>query len=792
MNGDSSIQARITQRDARVARARELLRAASTEQERADAVCEEFDAKLEFDRSVWSGAHGPTPVIAALVLSGRLSIKAAVRIEQANGDSTASFLTRELAPFASARLWLALEALVETDGWMRVEALDRCCSEKNLAEALLLLDAEPLYPTGVALVASTFGRESVAHHRTSTLERIERMRTVDPWEIAEPMTLLSYALTVEEQRALLNDLARRLEDEAPTLERPWERQRALAPLTIALLSLGEFERATPWIERALLRDEFEPTHVSFRYTHAPLFAALRTTLTPEAYVAWEQRFRTYCEGPGPNQPSQRALFETIRGPWREEIQREIQREFDAVEQFYGPPEALTIEQQRRYLQRKLSELSQSDSERAVIERLRTHPALEAELLEWHPRVSQNGRRTGEKPELLCLLLDAASDGNRAAIELVRTWPEPEEVVELTEFSRGLSREVVDELIARANFHWEIPKQIVDAMEQVLNCASDEAIARWASEHGVHVDAASKRSAQSAAAAEQRRAAERWIAGETQIELTPSLIELTRTLRGGPVRVAREGRARVADAKARGWKDNDALEAIELSLVDDYDVETLAMLIDRPWEDRENAVAYRTVVRCAELLRDGENATLRALQAQVIERFAEWTYEYWETAILAAFGGVQTITLEEALAAQPYAFVIPPLAFTRDCQQLRITDQVLALIERFAEPRTRVEMMCELLPFASESARERAVRAVRDTFRETPYVPALDSTLPWLEVEDVIARWDTLAGPTSFGLLDGPLLTKLGGVALVDRVGDALVALLAEHRARTARPHNQDS
>lgn len=58
LNSDSSIRERIAQRDARVARARELLRRARTEQERGDAVYEELDAKIEFEEGVARWCRG--------------------------------------------------------------------------------------------------------------------------------------------------------------------------------------------------------------------------------------------------------------------------------------------------------------------------------------------------------------------------------------------------------------------------------------------------------------------------------------------------------------------------------------------------------------------------------------------------------------------------------------------------------------------------------------------------------------------------------------------------------------
>jgi hypothetical protein len=52
LNSDSSISERIAQRDARAEQAMERRRQPRTEQECADAACEELDAKIEVEEGV--------------------------------------------------------------------------------------------------------------------------------------------------------------------------------------------------------------------------------------------------------------------------------------------------------------------------------------------------------------------------------------------------------------------------------------------------------------------------------------------------------------------------------------------------------------------------------------------------------------------------------------------------------------------------------------------------------------------------------------------------------------------
>jgi hypothetical protein len=780
MVGDSSVSSRVAIRDQRVAIARARLREADTESARADAVYAEFEAKLAFDRACWDHAVGPTPAVAARVAIGRLSLDEAVLIEQANGDPTASVLVNELVGLLSARDWLALEALVSVDPWKRFARCERAVREGDREGARLLLGAEPLYSKLVELVARAFGREAVASVRARALAAIaecERDFAADPLSSIEPIARLSYALGVDEQRALILDLAARVDGVELSVGAVFGRGSAcLSVIAVALLALGEHGRAQRWIQRALFGGLDSATE-AFGPAHLPLFEALRAHGTGEEHVRWLQRYREWLDVPA-NTLRLVDQYEVARGDWRSEIERAERRKFDADEPYWGPLHLLTDEQFRVWLQRQWARPTTREASKRFVDRLRRDPAFEAELLRWRPRAPLRARLSFDDDGHLGMLLDAARDNNPAALDAVCTWSSPDEVLGAHRFSEGLPLAAVEAILDRAPRRAEPDRDILDAAGRVLVHASDEAVERWKRERGVSVTRESDNGGAARALALEH--ARRWLRAGDDVELTPAVIEAARTLDGGLARSTQTAQRMVAAAQADGWPEDGPLDGLELSLVDHYDLETLAMLVDRPWRPRQSAVAYRVVLRCAALQAalPQEESTLRVVRAQVAEAFREWRFDDWEAAMLAVFGGGPPVSLEDALRAWPWALSYASTNFARDCVQLGIVDDLLDLLAQQPADEWSPERICELLPWASEAAVKAAVAALREAFRSNEIVYVRDELLPWLTVEDIVARWDALVSTSMSSMLYGPLLAKVGGVGLVDRVGDRLVELPA--------------
>ncbi len=781
MVGDSSVSSRVAIRDQRVAIARALLREASSESARADAVHAEFEAKLAFDRACWDRAVGPTPAVAARVAMGRLSLEEAVLIEQANGDPTASELVNELVGLLSARDWLALEALVSVDPWKRLARCERAVREGDREGARLLLGAEPLYSRLVELVARAFGREAVASVRARALAAIaerERDFAADPLSSIEPLARLSYALGVDEQRALILDLAARVEGVELPVGAVFGRGSAcLSVIAVALLALGEHGSAQRWIERTIF-DDLDSATEAFGPAHLPLFEALRAHGTAEEHARWLQRYREWLGVPA-NTLRLVDKYEVARGEWRSEIEGAARREFDAVDTYRRPLHLLTDGQLRVWLQRQWAMPTTREASKRFVDRLRRDPAFEAELLRWRPRAPLRERQGFDDDGHLSLLLDAARDNNPAALDAVCTWSSPVEVLSAHRFSEGLPHAAVEAILDRAPRRAEPHQDILDAAGRVLVHASDEAIERWKREHSVSViRRRDKREAARALALEDAR---RWLgAGGDDVELTPAVIEAARTLDGGLERSTQTAQRMVAAAQADGWPEDGPLDGLELSLVDHYDLETLAMFVDRPWRPRQSAVAYRVVLRCAALQAalPQEEPTLRVVRAQVAEAFREWRFDDWEAAMLAVFGGGAPVSIEDALRVRPWVLSYSSANFVRDCVQLGIVDDLLGLLAQQPADEWSPKRICELLPWASEAAAQAAIAALREAFRSNEIVYVRDELLPWLTVEDIVARWDALVSTSMSSMLYGPLLAKVGGVGLVDRVGDRLVELPA--------------
>jgi hypothetical protein len=118
-------------------------------------------------------------------------------------------------------------------------------------------------------------------------------------------------------------------------------------------------------------------------------------------------------------------------------------------------------------------------------------------------------------------------------------------------------------------------------------------------------------------------------------------------------------------------------------------------------------------------------------------------------------------------------------------RLGVVDEVLRALETLDE-QTHIGRACDLLDVASDAAARAAVVVIRERFLTDPRPFAPDGLLPWLTVEDVVARWDTFVSTSSYSMMiNARALVKVGGVALVDRIGDQLASVLAQSRAHVS-------
>lgn len=715
-------------RDARTSAARERLYAAPDEAMRAEAVLEELRAKLDFEREIAAHGLGPTATIAARVMVGQLTVDEAVLIEQANGDLTTSGLASELSHVASAEHWERFEACAAVNVADHVTVIQRLCDAGDRVGALRVLALGDLVSTGVAAVARVFGRDEVRGFRDAALESIalaEAQRGEDPWYFCAQIAQLSYALSLEEQRALVVAIADERSRSNLDDGQGWRISRAAATIALALFDVGERGAAARWIEELVLTERFEPAWVCFEYAQMPVIAAVRARSTPEEFAAWEQKLRAFYRG---KEGVFALLHAHVSEAWRDELVGIIRARTDATASYIASFSALSREQQRTYVRHALRRGTTTPSRTAFARRLEDDAAFEEALLAWTPRRSHAWRRLGESYEPLGTLLDAAADNNVAAIDALCHWSDPDEVLSVPQFSLGLSREVILRLLARATHAPRLDHEFVAWSHTFLANASPEARERWRRERSFDT---------------------------------------------------RDPRDDEADRERR-WR----------SLANAEDAASLASVVS--WRDRGAEDSYRALIRCVALrcADRAEDERLRAVQRALLERVVDYNFEYWEGAMIAAITESfdPTIGLERArfeaaaervLQARPEATYYATDAMLSDCCQLGIADLVIEIVAENSWVRARAECLCALIPLASDASRVAAIDVLRATFRTSAELPALPAAMPYLTSNDVLSRWPSIAGSTSVSLLDAPLLTKVGGAALVDRAGDMVVALLQD-------------
>ncbi len=138
MSEAQAIRALAAERDARVEQARAKLAAATSEREREEALCQELQAKLAFERGVDERESGPPPVIAARVALGDVAFEELLAFVSAMDVSQRATLERELVAALSAEQWIALEAAVPSAAVYRTERARRAAALGDREGAILL------------------------------------------------------------------------------------------------------------------------------------------------------------------------------------------------------------------------------------------------------------------------------------------------------------------------------------------------------------------------------------------------------------------------------------------------------------------------------------------------------------------------------------------------------------------------------------------------------------------------------------------------------------------------------
>jgi hypothetical protein len=312
----------------------------------------------------------------------------------------------------------------------------------------------------------------------------------------------------------------------------------------------------------------------------------------------------------------------------------------------------------------------------------------------------------------------------------------------------LSRDVVEALLDRAPSDQLPPKEVRDVAETALSRGSEAAIQRWWIEHGIRV-----------VASDEARAAE-------------------------PAHHATVDNRTLAGALAAGETLDSILDQLAPLAIDQFDSEALALLEAHPWIAAQREHAHRALVRCVELqrARPDEAATLETVRTQIGERSRSWNLDDWSGVLFECFGGDSRPGLAEAIQRRPYCLDFEPSNFVGDCVRLGVVDEVLRALETL-DDQTHIGRACDLLDVAGDAGARAAVAVIRERILTDPRPFAPDELLPWLTVEDVVARWDTFVSTSSHSMMiNARALVKVGGVALVDRIGDQLANLLAQSRA----------
>lgn len=716
-------------RDERIARARQRLAEANDEATRAEAILDELRAKLAFEEIVARHGMGPTPAIAARVTIGDLSVEDAVRVEQASGDPSVSDLALELAAFVTAEQWMRFEAVAPVIAPTRATVIERLCAEGDGPGALRLLALGGTLSVCVREVANAFGRDAVSAFRSAALDAIaqaEAEQGDDPWYLAAQIARLSYALTVDEQRARVVQLA--TERASANIDegsryRIWS---AAAHIAIALLDVGERGLADPWMAQFVFTERIAPACDSFNQAHRPVIAALRARSTAEEFAAWEQRLRAFYLDAGLVEP----LYEHVSDGWREQLRPIIQARFRPAYCHDAALSALRRDQQRAYVRHRLDCGRVTPTSLPFVQRRRNDPAFEAALLEWVPRPSiGRTRHVDGSFEPLSTLLDAAADNNTTAIEALCAWSDGNEVIAVPDWSLGLAPAVVRALLSRSTCRPRINPHFRTWALDLLSEASSDARERWKLQHGLSTSPAA-----------------------------------------------------IADERER--------EIAANSLANEEDVETLLRprsWTDERAETAYRALIRCVALRCAGSAPD---EPLRQLQGALLDRVAQDNFEYWETAMIAAIRAAFDpasalaaqrfrVDLVDALRSSDIALAWFDDTRAYDCNQLGIVDALIARVAAIPWESNRVEGLCALAPYARDAAREEAIGAIRAAFRSTNTPGQFHYVAPYLTVEDLLLRWPALAGSTSLEMAEAWVLEKLGGAALVDRAGDLLVALLSD-------------
>lgn len=715
-------------RDERIARARQRLAEANDEATRAEAILDELRAKLAFEAIVARHGMGPTPAIAARVTIGDLSVEDAVRVEQASGDPSVSDLALELAAFATAEQWVRFEAVAPVIAPTRATVIERLCAEGDGPGALRLLALGGTLSVCVREVAIAFGRDAVSAFRGAALDAIaqaEAEQGDDPWYLAAQIARLSYALTVDEQRARVVQLATERASANIDVGSRYRIWSAAAHIAIALLDVGERGLADPWMEQFVFTERIAPACDSFNQAHRPVIAALRARSTAEEFAAWEQRLRAFYLDAGLVEP----LYEHVSDGWREQLRPIIQARFRPAYFDVAALSALRRDQQRAYVRHKLDCGRVTPTSLPFLRRRRNDPAFEAGLLDWVPRRRAAWKRNGASFEPLSTLLDAAADNNTTAIEALCAWNDADEVMAVPQWSLGLAPAVVRALLSRSTCRPRINQNFRTWALDLLSEASSDARERWKLQHGLSTSP-------TASSDDRTRAiAANSLANEEDVE----------TL-----------------LRPRSWTDERA-------------------------ETAYRALIRCVALRCAGSAPDEPLRELQgALLDRVAQDNFEYWETAMIAAIRAAFDPASALDAQrfradfvDALRSVDIALAWFDDTRAYDCNQLGIVDALIARVAAIPWESNRVEGLCALAPYARDAAREEAIGAIRAAFRSTNTPGQFHYVAPYLTVEDLLLRWPALAGSTSLEMAEAWVLEKLGGAALVDRAGDLLVALLSD-------------
>lgn len=441
--------AREARRDRRVTAARQSLRAARTERERADALCEELAACIDFDQEHGGALAEPAPLVAARVKLGDVTLAQTLSIVATRHTRDTSDLAVELASVLTAPDWLALEAAFPSALDLRAACAGRLAAEGDVDGALALATAEPehAFDETLAAISPHLQPSQLAPLRARCAREIAECLGDEGRGGIDVMAPLALCLSQRQCARVAAEIAARLEAlEVPSLDTHQGRHDWRVLVLRTLLVGGEFDAAESLFEWILS----EPAMYTGASTPGPNCAAALALMVehepPEMREALEARaLAAHLECAEPNFEA-REMLAVLRGAARDRLVEQLRSAFDAGHREM-PPQVLTRAQREVYWGETFDALTDSPGTRALRDALRDDPSRLDAVIQWstHRFSAPLGGPGLQHP--LAPLLQLAHDGCPAAAALWALASRDEALLETGGFFVGLDpltlRSIVD-------------------------------------------------------------------------------------------------------------------------------------------------------------------------------------------------------------------------------------------------------------------------------------------------------------------------------------------------------------